>query len=98
MVGPLSGAGILILGTVCLLASSLAFCLKGMTQEMMLKLGGFVSTSSVGSSALQSFMLIHKEFSSPHCGALGAAWGVVSMKPQLVAAHIYNKVDRLWLQ
>lgn len=25
-------------GTVCLLASSLTFCLKGMTQEMMLKL------------------------------------------------------------
>lgn len=46
----------------------------------------------------QVFMLIHMEFSSQHCGALGAAWGVVSMRATrvlLVVTRVYNKVDRL---
>lgn len=94
VVGPLSSAGKTDAGYY--LASSLTFCLKGMTQEIMLELGSFVGT--VSSSAPQFFLLIHTEFSSQHCGALGAAWGTVSTKATrmlLIATHIYNKVDRL---
>lgn len=88
--GPLSGVGVTDTGNCLPFSLLLPFCLKGMMQEMMLKSGDFVSTSSVGSSALQVFMLIHRVL-LPALWSFGGCLGSCvheATRVLLVAAHV----------